>query len=189
MTAINKNTVVSAALLLCIALIVLRLIPPSVDPVLKLVLYKNTSNITRLDQARTISEIKTIYIDRLELNQNNAFSHPKLGLLAWGENFFADITTEFTVKNAGNYRFVVGSDDGFALSLDNNKLCSFDRDRPFNRQTCYATLSEGKHTLQLTYFQGFGNAGLTWQYGPADNSKLKFWGQEQAGIRFLPVEP
>ncbi|BFM19780.1 PA14 domain-containing protein [Gilvimarinus japonicus] len=181
-----KNTVFSVALALLIALTVNKLIPPSVDPVLTMVLSKSNGQINRIDQARHISDTRTHLIDRVEFNADNHFKHPTLGILGWSEYFYADINTQFKVTKASRYRFEVGSDDGYQLEIDGNIICEHKRDRPFQRNTCMQPLNAGKHQLTLRYFQGYGNAGLTFKAAPEGVSKLRFWGEDIKGISYHP---
>ena len=179
-----KNTIFSALLLVFIALTINQLIPPSVDPVLKMVLSKSQGQINQIDQPRQISDSRTLLIDRVELNANNYFKHPELGVLGWSEYFYADITTSFTVAEPSRYRFEVGSDDGYQLEIDGDIICQYKRDRPFRRNTCMHRLNAGQHQLTLRYFQGYGNAGLTFKAAPDGVNKLKFWGEKIKGIDY-----
>ncbi|WP_020210227.1 PA14 domain-containing protein [Gilvimarinus chinensis] len=181
----NKNTVFSVLLASCALLIIVRVLPPSVDENLTLVLSKSQINITAINAKRDISATRTVMIDKLDLHHNNRFKHPKLGMLGWTEDFYADIETRFEVKKPDRYRFMVGSDDGFSLSIDGKRLCHYPKDRPFSKQSCYRELSAGPHTLTLSYFQGFGNSGLTLEAGRANGDKPKFWGEKIAGIEYL----
>lgn len=185
-----KNIVFSCLLALAVVATVNKLIPPSVKPVLTLVLSKNAEQIRQIDQPRQITDTRHLLIDRVELNSNNRFKHPTLGVLSWSENFFADIDTQFTVAKKSRYRFEVGSDDGYQLEIDGKIICQFQRDRPFQRNTCSHQLSAGQHRLVLRYFQGYGNAGLTLKAAPEGVNKLKFWGTKINGVRYLkPSQP
>ncbi|UTF61494.1 PA14 domain-containing protein [Gilvimarinus sp. DA14] len=181
----SKNTIFSLLLFICALLIIVRVIPPSVDENLALVLSKSRSNITNINHSRNISDTRTVMIDKVELNQDNRFKHPVLGVLGWTEDFYADIESRFRVTEKGRYRFMVGSDDGFSLKIDNKRLCQYPKDRPFSKQSCYRLLDVGEHTLTLSYFQGFGNSGLTLEAGLANGAKPKFWGEDISGIEYI----
>lgn len=186
MKFLDKNTLLSIFIGLAFVAIIARFVPPYVKPVLKLELHKNQVAITRLNQPREITDSRTQWVDRLDLHHRNGFAHPKLGPLGWNENFFVDLDSTFSLAEAGNYRFVVGSDDGFSLSLDGRELCRHLRDRPYRRQSCHVSLDAGEHRLQLRYFQGYGQAGLTLEFGPtAANGKLRFWGEHIEGVAYL----
>lgn len=182
---ISKNSVLSALLLIVVVLIVNQLIPPSVDAVISLKLSKNKDQIKSIDQTRDITLTKEMMIDVVNLAEKNHFSHPVLGVLGWGENFFADIETTFMVKKEGRYRFEVGSDDGFELKIDDKRLCIFKGDRPFKKRICSVKLDAGKHRLHLSYFQGYGNAGLTLKYTDSPSNSLRFWGKASNFIEYV----
>ncbi len=182
---LSKNAVFSAFLLATLALIVNQLIPPSVDEVIELTLSKNKTHIKSIHQKRIITETRVVMIDEVDLTEKNHFRHSVLGTLGWGEDFFADIETKFQVHESGRYRFEVGSDDGFELKIDNKITCQFKNDRPFKKNSCIVSLTEGAHVLRLSYFQGFGNAGLSLKYASSTTGKLYFWGEASTAISYL----
>jgi hypothetical protein len=180
----NKNTVLSVILLATCALIINRIIPVSVDPVLKLVISKNRISINDINQTRDIESSKEIMVDVLDIAEQNRFKHAKLGELGYAGDFFVDLNTTFTVKQAGNYHFIVASDDGFKLTIDDKLLCHFSGVRGLSTQNCSTTLSEGEHRLQLNYFQGYANAGLKVQYTKVNSNKTYWVGENSASLRF-----
>ncbi|MBU2885648.1 serine protease [Gilvimarinus agarilyticus] len=182
---INRNTIFSVLIAATVSVIIYRLIPPSVEPNFTLTLSKSRNNIVKINQPRTISESREMVIDRIELNERSRFQHPKLGPLGWSENFFADIESRFKVTESGRYRFLTGSDDGFRLAIDGNVLCQFPGDRPYRKQACYQTLEVGEHLLELNYFQGYGNAGLTLEVTKSDVKSPQFWGEKIEGIEYI----
>jgi hypothetical protein len=180
----NKNTIFTALIAVTVALILVRITPVTVDEVIKVVITKNRVGITNIYQQRDIESTKEVMIDRLNLLDKSRFSHPKLGNIAgYSDDFFADVDTEITVKKADNYRFMVGSDDGFSVSIDGKLLCEHLSDRPFSVQTCMVFLSEGKHQFHLSYFQGFGNSGLTVEYARGDEDPHWF-GDDSKYLKF-----
>lgn len=181
----NRNTIFSAVLFVTFAAIIYRLLPPWVEPNFLLRLSKNQEAIEQINQPRQISATRQIRIDRVELNKGNRFQHPKLGPLGWSENFFADIESRFNVTETGRYRFLVGSDDGFRLTIDGKLLCQYPGDRPFRKQSCYQTLTEGEHALELSYFQGYGNAGLTLEVARDGSQTTRYWGEDIEGIEYI----
>jgi hypothetical protein len=181
-----KNTVFSVLLAFFAALVIRQMLPPSVDAVLTLTLSKSAGPVSQIDQPRNIAKRQTLLIDRVELHADNQFKHPTLGVLGWGEYFYADINTNFTVAKDAEYRFEVGSDDGFQLAIDGRIICEHKLDRPFQLSTCNLPLKAGAHRLALQYFQGYGNAGLTLKAGRA-SGKLTFWGESIKGIHYQPA--
>ena len=181
---LNKNWVFSALVLAIAVLILLRITPESVDPVVKLVISKNRTSITQIYQPRDIEFTKEVMVDRINLLEKSRFSHPVLGNIAgYSDDYFVDINHSIQVQKAGQYRFLVGTDDGFSLSIDGEKICEHLRDRPFSVQSCPVQLSEGTHQFSLSYFQGFGNSGLTVQY-VLGNERPRWFGDDSSNIKF-----
>lgn len=181
---LNKNTVFSALLATVVVLIAIRITPVSVDENVKIVISKNRTNITNIYQQRDIERTKTVMIDKVNLLVKSRFAHPKLGNIAdASDDFFVDIDQTITVKNADSYRFLIGTDDGFSLNIDGKLICEHLGDRPYSIQTCLTHLTEGKHQFQLSYFQGFGNSGLTVEYARGDSTQYWF-GEDSDAIHF-----
>lgn len=182
---LNKNTFFSIALALVAISIVIRIMPVTVDPVLKLVISKNKVSISDINQARDIERSQEIMVDVLNIAEQNRFQHPVLGELGYGNDFFVDVEAPFTVKQAGNFQFVVGSDDGFILSINGKQLCNYPGSRPLGTQNCRnIKLAEGQHLLKLNYYQGYGHAGLKVQYRNAGSSKLYWVGENSDALQF-----
>jgi hypothetical protein len=181
---LTKNSIFTALLLLIVVIIVVRITPVSVDPVVKLVISKNRVSINNIHQQRDIEFTRDVMIDRLNLHDKSRFSHPKLGNIAnYSDDFFVDVDHKITVKKSDNYRFLVGSDDGFSLSIDGKLLCEHLGDRPFTVQPCLIFLKEGEHQVHVSYFQGFGNSGFTVEYARGDEKPLWF-GDDSAAVKF-----
>lgn len=180
---LNKNTIVSALLLLTITIIVYRITPVYVDGNLTAVISKNGTDIRSVNQARNIVKTHSVKLDILNLYHKGKFGHPKLGNIAkTSDDFFLDLDQAFVINKEGNYQFLVGSDDGFSLTIDNKKICEHPSDRPYSIQSCNIFLTKGKHRLQTTYFQGFGNSGFTLQYRTT-NRKIYWFGENSADLR------
>jgi PA14 domain len=182
--SLNKNIVLSALLAVMMGVILNRVIPPHVDAVFSLVISKNRVGITDIHQARDIEMTKTVMVDRIDLADKSRFRHAKLGEIGYANDFFVDIDSPFSVKVAGDYIFYVGSDDGFVLNVDNKKLCEWTHDRPLTIDNCRVHLTEGEHQFKLSYFQGYGNAGLTMSYANADNGTQYLAGKNSKYIKF-----
>lgn len=184
----DSNTVFSAGLVFFFLLIAYRITPPSVDANLKLELSKNRNHIATIDQERSIAETRTMYVDRIDLRERNRISHPKLGPIGWNDDFFMDMTSQFSVKNAATLYFMVGSDDGFKLKIDDREICKFPGDRAYVKQRCSARLTPGEHSLELNYFQGYGHSGLTLEYSNNANGKWRFWGDDSRELTLTPAK-
>jgi hypothetical protein len=99
------------------------------------------------------------------------------------ENFFVDFSTVIDVKEAGYYLFSVSSDDGFALSIDGERLMNYSGTRPFGTATSQQVyLAAGKHPLTLSYFQATGPLGIQASY--AKNGKEWLIGEGSAYATF-----
>lgn len=181
---LNKNTFFSLVLVVIVAAILNKIIPPHVDDVFSVVISKNKTSITDIHQVRDIETTKTVMIDRIDLAEKSRFRHPKLGDIGFGNDFFADIEAPFTVHVEGSYVFYIGSDDGFAFSVDGKPICEWTHDRPLTTDSCHIRLKKGEHSFKLSYFQGFGNAGLTMSYSNTTSDTQYVAGENSKFISF-----
>lgn len=156
-------------------MILVRITPTYVDPVVKLVISKNRTSIGNIYQQRDIEFTKEVMVDRLNLLDKSRFSHPKLGNIAgYSDDFFVDVIHTVTTLQTGQFRFLIGSDDGFSLMVDGKKICDHVGDRPYSVQPCFVDLTKGSHQINLSYFQGYGNSGLTVEYAYGDGRQYWF---------------
>lgn len=181
---LNKNSLFTALWLAIVVMILVRITPTYVDPVVKLVISKNRVSISNIYQQRDIEFSKEIMIDRLNLLDKSRFNHPKLGNIAtYSDDFFVDVNHTINVLEAGQFRFLIGSDDGFSLSIDGKKICEHLGDRPYSIQPCFIELSKGQHQVNISYFQGYGNSGFTVEYAQGDGRQYWF-GDDSDAIEF-----
>ena len=78
----------------------------------------------------------------------------------YNNNFFAHITTEFSVANADTYTFRTFNDDGVFLYIDGVRVIydtNYHGEAPFQGSIA---LSPGNHALELFFFEGGGEASL-----------------------------
>ena len=183
-TLLYKNIAFSVILAVIAIVIVHRIIPSHVDAVFTMTVSKNRVSITNIHQARDIELSKQVKIDRINLADKSRFRHEKLGDLGYAGDFFADINAPFTVKVEGDYYFYVASDDGFAFSVDSVQLCQWERDRPLTTDVCHVHLAAGVHQFALSYFQGYGNAGLIVNYSNSAEGKQYFAGENSKYVKF-----
>lgn len=160
--------------------------PPQVDAVLPLVYTLNGEPIRDLDQPRRPLRQFTVWVDVLDLHRDGRLQHPRLGDLGRGEQVYIDLDVTIEVEQTASYRFEVGSDDGFALAIDGQRLCAYTGDRAFTPQTCTTLLLQGQHRLQLSYFQAGGPAGLQVRFARAEETQWHWLGSSAAGLRILP---
>jgi PA14 domain len=180
--SINKNTIVSLLLLSVIAIIVYRITPVYVEQNLKVVVSKNRVSISNINQVRDITNTRIVNLDKLNLFNNGKFGHAKLGNIAKAsDDFFIDVDQMFSIHKTGNYQFLIGSDDGFSLTIDGKKVCEHLQDRPYSVQSCNVFLNSGKHRFQVSYFQGFGQSGFSVQYQTNDG-KVYWFGEDSPDL-------
>lgn len=181
---LNKNSIFTALIALTVIIILVRITPVSVDSVVKVVISKNRAGINNIYQQRDIEFTREVWIDQLNLHNKSRFSHPKLGNIAtYSDDFFVDIDHKITVKQADTYRFLMGSDDGFSLSIDGKLICEHLGERPYTVQPCLIFLSEGDHQINISHFQGYGNSGFTVEYARGDE-KPRYFGEDSKSVKF-----
>ena len=181
---LNKNSIFTALIALAVILVAVRITPVSVDQTVKVVVSKNRVGISNIYQQRDIEFTREVWVDVLDLEESNRFSHPKLGNIAtYSDDFFVDVDHKITVKQSDTYRFMIGSDDGFSLSIDGKLVCEHLGDRPYTIQPCVIFLNEGDHQVHISYFQGFGNSGFTVEYARGDE-KPRWFGEDSKSVTF-----
>jgi hypothetical protein len=181
----SADWVLSALLAVTACAIGAAMLPPRVDPVLKLELSKNAADIRDLDQPRSITRRVTRWVDVLDLEREGRLAHPRLGVLGLGDHFFLDLKTRVRVPATASYRFEVRSDDGFALQIDDRRVCAFTKDRALATQTCRVLLLAGEHDLHLAYFQAGGPAGLAVRYAVISDPAWHWLGADSASLEFI----
>ncbi|MGQ0799406.1 MAG: PA14 domain-containing protein [Pseudomarimonas sp.] len=184
MRRLDREWLLSGLLLLVGIVVLLAVLPVRVEPVLKLQFVKSRVPITQLHQRRSVEGRQTVWVDHLDLSRNGQLAHATLGVVGYSEHFFLDLDRRVDVVETGSYRFVVASDDGFALYVDDAELCSFTGERALATQTCTAALAAGERRFRLRYFQGSGPAGLTFQYGRQGEAALYWFGESSRHFRF-----
>ena len=70
------------------------------------------------------------------------------------EWFAIDYTGHFYIDNPGKYRFLLGSDDGSKLYIDNRRIIDNDGIHPIQYEEASITLKGGIHSIRISYFQG-----------------------------------
>lgn len=180
------NTVLSG--LLCAAALLLALLmrAPSVDAVLPLVIERNAVPIDHLDQARVLAERSTVWVDRLDLAEGGELRHAVLGKIGPAEQFFIDLRVRVRVPESRVLHFEIESDDGFALALNERRICAFTAQRGLSAQRCQALLEAGEHDLHLSYFQAGGPAGLRLRHGPSEDGPWVLLGEANHWLELVP---
>ena len=70
------------------------------------------------------------------------------------EWFAIDYTGHFYIDDPGKYRFLLGSDDGSKLYIDNKRIIDNDGIHPIQYEEASMTLKGGIHSIRISYFQG-----------------------------------
>jgi hypothetical protein len=70
------------------------------------------------------------------------------------EWFAIDYSGKFWIERAGDYQFVLTSDDGSLLYIDDGLLIDNDRIHPPQSKTGHVNLTRGVHAVRVSYFQG-----------------------------------
>lgn len=184
MIRMQSEWVLSGLLLLVAAIVLTRMMPDTIAPVLRLDITKNRSEVRSLYQNRDPVATRQVLVDVLDLSRNGSLAHARLGDIGYREHFFVDLDKRFDVGRPGDYRLLVSSDDGFSIRIDGNEVCGYARDRLMGTQTCTVNLAAGEHRLQLRYFQSGGPAGLKVQYGRQGESRLYWLGESSRYWQF-----
>lgn len=184
MHSVRTDRALTALLLIAGIVMAHAMWPVRVAPMLRLTLQRNASPITHLDQPRTIVESRDVFVDRLDLSHGGRLRHTGLGDIGYAEHFFLALRKRFSVRESGDYRFLVDSDDGYSLRVDNRPLCADPRPRALSAQSCGIRLERGEHEFALDYFQGTGQSGLSVRYGRQDQGRSFWFGEDSDYFRF-----
>lgn len=184
-----KNTLFSGFLLLIAIFIYDKSVPPSVEPIVQMTMLQNEKPIGEVNQSRSITQSKTLWIDEINFPNGRQFSHRRLGPMGMDHYFFVDFMVNFEALESGGYFFNISSDDGFRLFIDGELLCEFVKDRPFKTNVCrIENMEKGEHHLKLEYFQGGGGCGLVAKYKHSKDRQYHMIGESTRYLTFHPVE-
>jgi hypothetical protein len=100
-----------------------------------------------------LQPVGSIYTDTLYIPPRE-FSEGFPGVTDRFEWFAIDYTGSFYVSNPGRYRFVLISDDGSKLYIDDKVVVNNDGHHPPMRKDGAAKLAKGVHRIRVSYFQG-----------------------------------
>ena len=75
------------------------------------------------------------------------------------DNFAVRYTGYFRVREGGEYRFTLSSDDGSKLYVDGKQVVDNDGVHSTSQATGTVKLAPGIHQVEVAYFQGGGEAG------------------------------
>lgn len=165
-------------------IVIWKLLPVKVSPVLKAVLSVQRGSIKTVDDKRNIERSDSFYIDTISFEPGTTLVHSRLGPLGVSKDFFIDLEGRFEVKEGGTYLFSVTSDDGFRLKVDGVTISEFLSDRPMGETEGVIELTPGLHNFSLTYFQGYGNLGLKATYKRSGSGRAHLIGDSSGNLKF-----
>jgi hypothetical protein len=141
-----------------------------------------------LDQAPDTKKTETFFIDTIDFPDGSTLEHAKLGPFFYTVDFFMHIQGEFEALAAGEYTFIVSSDDGFRLAIDGKMVSEFTNDRPMSETEGKFSLTKGIHSFAIKYYQGYGQLGLQAWYTAPGNSTRTMMGVNSSFLRFIRWE-
>jgi hypothetical protein len=106
-----------------------------------------------LPNFKKLKPVGSIYTNGFNIPRR-AFDEGFPGVTDRFEWFAIDYSGKFYIAAPGKYDFALFSDDGSMLYIDGKKVVRNDGLHPTRRADGSATLSQGVHSLRLSYFQG-----------------------------------
>jgi len=107
----------------------------------------------KLPDFKKLKPIGTIYTYSLAIRPRD-FNEGFPGLTDRLEWFAIDYTGRFWIETPGKYRFILTSDDGSRLYIDDKQVIDNDGTHPAEEQSGTAKLKAGVHSIRVSYFQG-----------------------------------
>jgi hypothetical protein len=102
------------------------------------------------------------YVGRL-LDPDRNFDHTGPGHGLPDDHFSARYETCLVLKKPATIVFTIGSDDGSTLYVDDKKVADVWGDHPYTKGSGSVALDAGKHALRFDYFQGGGDARISFE--------------------------
>jgi len=117
------------------------------------VVYHVRHNTTRLPDFHKLKPVGTIYTASLNVPPQD-FRQGFPGVTKRFEWFAIEYTGRFWIDRPGTYTFVLTSDDGARLYIDDQLIVDNDGEHPPQDGTGYVDLDGGIHRIRVPYFQG-----------------------------------
>jgi hypothetical protein len=122
-------------------------------------------HLENLHTSKNIRSSSHFNVDNIHFPHGNELYHNNTGSLGYKTDFFITLQTRFDVKKTTTLQFIIESDDGFQLKINNQVVCEFIQGREMQATRCNRIkLEQGIHELSLNYYQGFGQLGLIAKY-------------------------
>lgn len=81
------------------------------------------------------------------------------------DSFAVIFTSHLKIDKAGKYRFLLGSDDGSRLVVDDKEVIDNDGSHTYMEKMGVVDLDEGVHTIKVEYFEDCDGQSLNLTYG------------------------
>jgi hypothetical protein len=115
--------------------------------------YHIRHNTMQLPDFRKLKPVGSIYTASLNTPPQD-FREGFPGVTKRFEWFAIDYTGRFWIATPGLYTFVLTSDDGSTLQIDDDLVVDNDGQHPARERSGYIELSGGIHRIRVSYFQG-----------------------------------
>lgn len=119
-------------------------------------IYLLRPDTTWLPKFEKLKPVGAIYTSALNIAPRN-FEEGFPGVTDRSEWFAIDYNGNFYISDPGKYLFLLASDDGSKLYIDNKKVIDNDGIHPPQSEECSMTLKGGIHRMRVSYFQGPGS--------------------------------
>jgi hypothetical protein len=117
--------------------------------------YELPNAVPRLPDFRELDPIGAIYASSLDV-PNQSFSNTSgiPGVTPRTNLFGIDYHATFWVHDPGEYAFLLASDDGALLQIDDDTIIDLDGLHSVNAAGAHVRLDKGLHTIHVPYYQG-----------------------------------
>lgn len=116
-------------------------------------LYAIKENSDELPNFKKLNPIGTIYTYSLAIAPRD-FTEGFPGIPDRFEWFAIDYTGRFWITDPGEYTFILTSDDGSRLYIDDKRVIDNDKTHPPQSVEGKVKLKAGVHSVRVSYFQG-----------------------------------
>lgn len=140
------------------------------EPKFDVVIEESNEPLYQLSRPYTVKRSKHIAVDTLNFTQSLDLIHGTIGKLGFEDDFAMKLTTEFDVLETSVYMFNIYSDDGFAVTLNEQPLIGFEnwkkiREEPFR---VFKELKAGHYVMKIRFFEAGVYSALIGFYRPID---------------------
>ena len=111
-----------------------------------------------------------------------------LAPLRVNKNYGAVFTGILEARAAGEHTFVLNSDDGSRVFVDDKEVVAYDGIHGASEEQRGAvSLAAGPHQLRVEFFQGGGGQSLVLDVAGPDGERRKLWTRKQRPARVTPI--